>query len=150
MYYALESFCCYCTQALLAGTQDIMYSWLDSKHGSEVTDNSIFADLPRQYETEFHEDMDALNVNLTLLNIIMCGFSTYNPITILFINCIIDWCNKVYLFCHGIRCILNCNVDIVVWCAKLRMTTHYVTWIALLVFLHTWFFHPIGFTKFLF
>ena len=36
--------------------------WLDAQFGSSVTENSIFADLPRHYEAEYHEDMDALNV----------------------------------------------------------------------------------------
>ena len=37
--------------------------WLDAQYGSSVTDNAIFADLPRHYEAEYHEDMAALNVS---------------------------------------------------------------------------------------
>lgn len=47
---------------LLASASEIIMTWLDKKHGKSVTDNSIFASLPRHYETEFHKDMTALNV----------------------------------------------------------------------------------------
>ena len=36
--------------------------WLDAHLGATVADNSIFAELPRHYEAEYDEDMDALNV----------------------------------------------------------------------------------------
>ena len=49
-------------QSLIDASSDVLSDWLDKKHGSEVTDNAIFDDLPKFYEAEFHQDMDALNV----------------------------------------------------------------------------------------
>lgn len=43
--------------------KDLLSDWLDSTHGSEVTDNSIFSKLPKFWEEEFHKDMEALNVS---------------------------------------------------------------------------------------
>ena len=51
-------------QQLLEETRDILMDWLDAQFGSSVMENSIFADLPRHYEAEYHEDMDALNVRI--------------------------------------------------------------------------------------
>jgi cysteinyl-tRNA synthetase len=48
---------------LLAVSTEILSSWLDKLEGKNVTDNSIFNQLPRHYEGEFHKDMAALNVN---------------------------------------------------------------------------------------
>jgi len=48
--------------SLLAEAKDVLADWLDSQLGSSVTDNSIFADLPRYWEEQFHKDMEALNV----------------------------------------------------------------------------------------
>ncbi len=50
-------------QALLDAARDVLMDWLDAERGSSVTDNNIFADLPRHYEAEYDEDMDALNVS---------------------------------------------------------------------------------------
>merc|ERR550539_1266354 len=47
---------------LLRDGKDVISDWLDSQQGSTVTENKIFADLPRYWEEEFHKDMDALNV----------------------------------------------------------------------------------------
>ena len=50
-------------QALLqTDARDVLCDWLDSKFGSSVTENSIFASLPRHWEEEFHKDMADLNV----------------------------------------------------------------------------------------
>jgi len=49
-------------ESLLRDAKDVMADWLDSSMGSTVKDNSIFADLPRFWEEEFHKDMEALNV----------------------------------------------------------------------------------------
>ena len=49
-------------QDLLLGGWDVLADWLDQLKGSSVKDNSIFAKLPKHFEAEFHEDMDALNV----------------------------------------------------------------------------------------
>lgn len=34
--------------------------------GKDVTDNSIFAELPRHFEEEFNKDMEALNVGVVV------------------------------------------------------------------------------------
>nr|CAG4636836.1 EOG090X02DZ [Ceriodaphnia reticulata] len=47
---------------LLSEAKDVLSDWLDSKHGMDVTENAIFAALPRHWEEEFHKDMAALNV----------------------------------------------------------------------------------------
>mgnify|MGYP001810459794 CR=1 FL=1 len=47
---------------LLAASGDILMTWLDKLKGKEVTENSIFSELPRHYESEFHKDMAELNV----------------------------------------------------------------------------------------
>ncbi len=47
---------------LLANSNDVLSTWLDKLKGKDVTDNSIFVQVPRQYEGEFHRDMAALNV----------------------------------------------------------------------------------------
>jgi len=47
---------------LLRDGKDLVSDWLDKHHGGTVTDNSIFAELPRYWEEEFHKDMADLNV----------------------------------------------------------------------------------------
>jgi cysteinyl-tRNA synthetase len=47
---------------LLAEAKDVLSDWLDSKQGMDVSDNAIFASLPRHWEEEFYKDMAALNV----------------------------------------------------------------------------------------
>lgn len=47
---------------LLAEAKDVLSDWLDSKHGMDISDNAIFASLPRYWEEEFYKDMAALNV----------------------------------------------------------------------------------------
>lgn len=51
-------------QVLLEEAKDLLSDWLDSMHGSEVSDNSIFSKLPKFWEAEFHKDMEALNVSV--------------------------------------------------------------------------------------
>jgi hypothetical protein len=53
---------------------------LDGLYGSEVTDNSIFASLPKHFEEQFHQDMKALNVKITLENIHRKQFFTLKKI----------------------------------------------------------------------
>ncbi|XP_065347910.1 cysteine--tRNA ligase, cytoplasmic [Cloeon dipterum] len=48
--------------AFLAEAKDAISNWLDKKFGATVKDNSIFSELPRYWEAEYHRDMDALNV----------------------------------------------------------------------------------------
>lgn len=49
---------------LLEKAKDLLSDWLDSQLGTQVTDNSIFSELPQFWEAEFHKDMEALNVSL--------------------------------------------------------------------------------------
>lgn len=55
---------CLSLQVLLEEAKDLLSDWLDSTLGSEVTDNSIFSQLPKFWEGEFHKDMEALNVSV--------------------------------------------------------------------------------------
>lgn len=48
---------------MLEEAKDLLSDWLDTKFGSQVTDNSIFSKLPKYWEGEFHKDMEALNVS---------------------------------------------------------------------------------------
>lgn len=48
--------------ALLREARDPLAEWLDKEKGSTVTENSIFSKLPQYWESEYHKDMDALNV----------------------------------------------------------------------------------------
>jgi len=73
--------------ALLKEAKDVMSDWLDKKLGSQVTDNSIFADLPRYWEEEFHKDMDSLNV---LPADCLTRVSEYVPEIVDYINKIIE------------------------------------------------------------
>ena len=43
--------------ALIEDAKDVLSDWLDRQKGSSVTENSIFASLPRFWEEEFHKDM---------------------------------------------------------------------------------------------
>ena len=47
---------------LLLDSKDLLSDWLDKKYGADVTENAIFAKLPKYWEEEFHRDMEALNV----------------------------------------------------------------------------------------
>ncbi|XP_075044490.1 cysteine--tRNA ligase, cytoplasmic isoform X2 [Mixophyes fleayi] len=49
-------------QTLLEESSDLLSDWLDTKKGADVSDNSIFSELPKYWEGEYHIDMDALNV----------------------------------------------------------------------------------------
>ena len=74
-------------QALLEASRDIIADWLDGLYGSEVTDNSIFASLPKHFEEQFHQDMKALNV---LPVDVLTRVSEYVPEIIEFVQKIID------------------------------------------------------------
>uniref|UniRef100_A0A7N6BK56 Cysteine--tRNA ligase, cytoplasmic n=1 Tax=Anabas testudineus TaxID=64144 RepID=A0A7N6BK56_ANATE len=47
---------------LLENSKDLLADWLDKQFGSQVTENSIFSTLPKYWEGEYHNDMNALNV----------------------------------------------------------------------------------------
>ncbi|ESO08595.1 hypothetical protein HELRODRAFT_98035 [Helobdella robusta] len=49
-------------EVLMEEFRDVLSDWLDETEGSKVTDNAIFAELPKKFEDEFHKDMMALNV----------------------------------------------------------------------------------------
>nr|XP_020441259.1 cysteine--tRNA ligase, cytoplasmic isoform X2 [Monopterus albus] len=49
-------------QVLLESSKDLLADWLDKQFGSLVTENSIFSILPKYWEGEYHNDMQALNV----------------------------------------------------------------------------------------
>lgn len=66
--------------------RDPISQYLDLKYGKDVTDNYIFSDLPRYWESEFHNDMDALNV---LKPNVLTRVSEYVPEIIEFIEKII-------------------------------------------------------------
>uniref|UniRef100_A0A452TLP3 Cysteine--tRNA ligase, cytoplasmic n=1 Tax=Ursus maritimus TaxID=29073 RepID=A0A452TLP3_URSMA len=74
-------------QALLAEAKDLLSDWLDCALGSEVTDNSIFSQLPKFWEEEFHRDMEALNV---LPPDVLTRVSEYVPEIVNFVQKIVD------------------------------------------------------------
>ncbi|XP_067928508.1 cysteine--tRNA ligase, cytoplasmic-like isoform X2 [Watersipora subatra] len=49
-------------EELLRSIKDPLSDWLDIKLGAEVTDNSIFHDLPKKFESLYFADMKALNI----------------------------------------------------------------------------------------
>jgi len=66
-------------QLLLQEAKDPLSEWLDKKWGSSITNNSIFAELPRYWEEEFHKDMARLNVSsLGVIFQILLFFSTFS------------------------------------------------------------------------
>lgn len=73
--------------ALLTTASGVLGEWLDKKKGSQVTENSIFADLPRQFENSFNSDMEALNV---LPADVITRVSEYVPQIVDYVNKIIE------------------------------------------------------------
>jgi len=53
-------------QTLLREAKDPLAEWLDKIQGSTVTEHSIFTKLSQHWESEFHKDMDALNVRINI------------------------------------------------------------------------------------
>nr|XP_023397583.1 cysteine--tRNA ligase, cytoplasmic isoform X2 [Loxodonta africana] len=74
-------------EVLLEAAKDLLSDWLDSRFGSEVTDNSIFSKLPQFWEEEFHKDMAALNV---LPPDVLTRVSEYVPEIVSFVQGIVD------------------------------------------------------------
>ncbi|XP_039294913.1 cysteine--tRNA ligase, cytoplasmic isoform X3 [Nilaparvata lugens] len=71
---------------LLEEAKDPISDWLDSRLGADITDNSIFTELPRHWENEFRKDLKALNIQEPN---VWCRVSEYIPEIIEFINEII-------------------------------------------------------------
>ncbi|XP_006893438.1 PREDICTED: cysteine--tRNA ligase, cytoplasmic [Elephantulus edwardii] len=76
-----------CAEVLLEAAKDLLSEWLDSRFGSEVTDNSIFSELPKFWEEAFHRDMAALNV---LPPDVLTRVSEYVPEIVHFVQRIVD------------------------------------------------------------
>ncbi|XP_037373291.1 cysteine--tRNA ligase, cytoplasmic isoform X2 [Talpa occidentalis] len=74
-------------EVLLEQAKDLLSDWLDSTLGSETMDNSIFSELPRFWEGEFHKDMEALNV---LPPDVLTRVSEYVPEIVNFVQKIVD------------------------------------------------------------
>lgn len=74
-------------QELIDNASELLMTWLDKSKGHGVTDNSIFSQLPRHYESKFHADMAALNI---LPPSVLTRVSEYVPEIIAFIQKIID------------------------------------------------------------
>ncbi|XP_043468680.1 cysteine--tRNA ligase, cytoplasmic [Leptopilina heterotoma] len=75
-----------CQKILLAETRDPLSDWLDKKNGSSVTEQSIFRKLSEHWESEFHKDMDAINV---LRPNVLTRVSEYVPEIVNFIEKIV-------------------------------------------------------------
>ena len=47
---------------LLIDAKDLISDWLDKQHGATITENEIFAKLPKHWEEMYHQDMENLNI----------------------------------------------------------------------------------------
>ncbi|XP_076249605.1 cysteine--tRNA ligase, cytoplasmic [Calliopsis andreniformis] len=74
-------------ELLLKEARDPLAEWLDKKKGATVTEHSIFNKLSQHWESEFHKDMDALNV---LRPNVLTRVSEYVPEIVRFIEKIIE------------------------------------------------------------
>nr|XP_018898966.1 PREDICTED: cysteine--tRNA ligase, cytoplasmic isoform X1 [Bemisia tabaci] len=74
-------------KVLLEEMKDPLSDWLDGELGAKVTENSIFSELPKHWEAEFHQDMDSLNV---LRPDVLTRVSEFVPEIIAYIEKIID------------------------------------------------------------
>ncbi|XP_075423775.1 cysteine--tRNA ligase, cytoplasmic isoform X3 [Ascaphus truei] len=73
-------------QILLEEAADLLSEWLDTKHGAQVMDNSIFSQLPKHWEGDYHTDMDSLNV---LPPDVLTRVSEYVPAIVEFVQKIV-------------------------------------------------------------
>ncbi|XP_070154521.1 cysteine--tRNA ligase, cytoplasmic [Polyergus mexicanus] len=74
-------------KALLKEVKDPLADWLDKIKGNTVIEHSIFNKLSKHWESEFHKDMDALNV---LRPNVLTRVSEYIPEIIAFVQNIIN------------------------------------------------------------
>nr|CAG4643781.1 EOG090X02DZ [Lepidurus arcticus] len=81
---------------LLTEAKDLLSDWLDGQKGHSVTDNAIFASFPRFWETDFHSDMNNLQV---LPADVVTRVSEYIPEIVAYIQKIID--NKLAYEANG-------------------------------------------------
>ncbi|XP_053304839.1 cysteine--tRNA ligase, cytoplasmic isoform X2 [Spea bombifrons] len=72
---------------LLEEAADLLADWLDAQRGADVTDNSIFSQLPKHWEGEYHKDMEDLNV---LPPDVLTRVSEYVPEIVEFVQRIVD------------------------------------------------------------
>ena len=72
---------------LLVDAKDLLSDWLDKQFGGGITDNQIFAKLPRHWEEMYHQDME--NLNILPANCLV-RVSEYVPEIVAFIQKIID------------------------------------------------------------
>jgi len=75
------------TEELLKDASEPLSAWLDAQFGSNVTDHRIFAKLTQHWETEFHKDMEALNI---LPVDCLTRITQYVPEVVTFIQKVID------------------------------------------------------------
>ncbi|NP_001080786.1 cysteine--tRNA ligase, cytoplasmic [Xenopus laevis] len=75
------------SQVLMEAAVDLLSDWLDEKHGAQIADNSIFSQLPKYWEGEYHKDMEALNV---LTPDVLTRVSEYVPEIVAFVQKIVD------------------------------------------------------------
>ncbi|MGH0170168.1 UNVERIFIED_CONTAM: hypothetical protein FKN15_058021, partial [Acipenser sinensis] len=74
-------------ELLLKEAKDLLSDWLDSQLGSQVTENSIFSILPKYWEGEYHQDMEALNV---LPPDVLTRVSEYVPEIVAFVKKVVE------------------------------------------------------------
>ncbi|KZC10167.1 PREDICTED: cysteine--tRNA ligase, cytoplasmic [Dufourea novaeangliae] len=74
-------------ELLLKEARDPLADWLDKRKGATVTEHSIFNKLSQHWESEFHKDMDDLNV---LRPNVLTRVSEYVPEIIAFIKKIVE------------------------------------------------------------
>ena len=54
------------SHALLNATRDALGDWLDSQNAGREYSNADFESLPKHFEREYHDDMEALNVSVNI------------------------------------------------------------------------------------
>ena len=63
IHVSTSAVCCQ-VSSLISVAAEPLSDWLDAHLGSEIRDKSIFASLSRQFEEDFHSDMETLNVQV--------------------------------------------------------------------------------------
>lgn len=94
-------------QSLIEASSDALSDWLDKQHGSKVTDNAIFDDLPRFYEAEFFQDMNALNVSDSYYYYILFNYNHGIGFQQQVSSFVTVWCPMYFVTVTGGKCIFN-------------------------------------------